>query len=142
MSTFTSATSARTSRPSFLSGEFEIVRYAEFLAKEYPKALADAIDAAVKEETVALQEAARQSDNGWTGMVSNLSVSYNENSGTLEYGIPNDSDSSRSATDLEYGVPGSNAPQPLLRSFVKSREESFGNIISNKVAATLNKKYR
>lgn len=137
-----SSSTSRSSRPSFIDGEFEIVRYAEFLAKEYPKALANAIDFAVREETLALQEAARQSNNGWVGMVGKLGVSYNENQGTVEYGIPNNDEGSTAATDLEYGVPGTNAPQPLLRSFVKSREADFGNVISNKVAATLNGKYR
>lgn len=118
------------------------MRYASFLAKEYPKALADAIDSAVREETLALQEAARQSNNGWVGMVGKLGVSYNENEGMVQYGIPNDDESSRKATDLEYGVPGSNAPQPLLRSFVKSREKDFSGNIATKVAKTLNGKYK
>lgn len=142
MSTSTSAASKRTSRPSFIDGEFEIVRYAEFLAKEYPKALAAAIKEATKEETLALQNAARNSDTPWMGMISKLKVNYNENNGMLEYGIPNDDESSRPATDLEYGVPNVNAPQPLLRSFVKEREEDFGNTISDKVAQRLNGKYR
>lgn len=142
MSTSTSAASKRTSRPSFIDGEFEVVRYAEFLAKEYPKALAAAIKESVKEETAALKDAARNSDTPWMGMVSKLGVNYNENSGMVEYGIPNDDESSRSATDLEYGVPNVNDPQPLLRSFVKQRESELGNIISDKVAQRLNGKYR
>lgn len=142
MSAPISTPASRTSRASFIDGEFEIVRYAEFLAKEYPKALAKAIEETSKEETLALQEAARNSDTGWMGMIGNLGVSYNEGEGTVEYGIPNDDELSRSATDLEYGVPGGNAPQPLLRSFLKRREEKFGNTISNKIAKTLNGKYR
>lgn len=142
MSAPISTPASRTSKQSFIDGEFEIVRYAEFLAKEYPKALATAIEQAAREETLALQEAARQSDTGWMGMIGSLGVNYNENEGTVEYGIANNDELSRSATDLEYGVPGSNAPQPLLRSFLKRREEEFGNTVANKVARTLNGKYR
>lgn len=141
MEAHSSSPAARTSRPSFISGEFEIVRYASFLAKEYPKALANAIDAAVREETVALQEAARNSNSAWVGLTGKLNVSYNEDNGLLEYGVSNDDETSRQATDLEYGVT-TEPPKPLLRSFVKSREEQFGNVISTKVAQTLNGKYK
>ena len=53
------SSAARSSRPSFISGEFEVVRYAEFLAKNYASALAQAIKESTKEETQALKERAQ-----------------------------------------------------------------------------------
>lgn len=133
---------ARSSRPSFISGEFEVVRYAEFLAKEYAKALAQSIKESTKEETIALQERAKNSKTDWAKVSDSLKVTYNENTGNVDYGITGDDEKARLATDLEYGVPTKVAPQPLLRSQVLGNQTKFSNKIANKVHAKLTAKYR
>ena len=62
--------SARSSRPSLLSGTLEIVKYAEFLSKEYAKALAKSIKEVAQEETKELRKKAKESSTAWA-MVSN-----------------------------------------------------------------------
>ena len=133
---------ARSSRPSFISGEFEVVRYAEFLAKEYAKALAQAIKESTKEETIALQERAKNSKTDWAKVSDSLKVTYNESTGTVDYGITGNDEKARLATDLEYGVPTKVAPQPLLRSQVLGNQTELSNKIANKVHAKLTAKYR
>lgn len=136
------SSAARSSRPSFISGEFEVVRYAEFLAKEYAKALAQAIKESTKEETIALQERAKNSKTDWAKVSDSLKVTYNESTGTVDYGITGNDEKTRLATDLEYGVPTKVAPQPLLRSQVLGNQTELSNKIANKVHAKLTAKYR
>jgi hypothetical protein len=136
------SSAARSSRPSFISGEFEVVRYAEFLAKEYAKALAQAIKESTKEETIALQERAKNSKTDWAKVSDSLKVTYNESTGTVDYGITDNDEKARLATDLEYGVPTKVAPQPLLRSQVLGNQTELSNKIANKVHAKLTAKYR
>jgi len=136
------SSAARSSRPSFISGEFEVVRYAEFLAKEYAKALAQAIKESTKEETIALQERAKNSKTDWAKVSDSLKVTYNESTGTVDYGITGNDEKARLATDLEYGVPTKVAPQPLLRSQVLGNQTELSNKIANKVHAKLTAKYR
>lgn len=133
---------ARSSRPSFISGEFEVVRYAEFLAKNYANALAQAIKESTKEETIALQKRAKESKTNWTKVSDSLEVTYNENTGNVDYGITGNDEKARLATDLEYGVPTKVAPQPLLRSQVLGNQTELSNKIANKVHAKLTAKYR
>lgn len=133
---------ARSSRPSFISGEFEVVRYAEFLAKNYASALAQAIKESTKEETIALQKRAKESKTNWTKVSDSLEVTYNENTGNVDYGITGNDEKARLATDLEYGVPTKVAPQPLLRSQVLGNQTELSNKIANKVHAKLTAKYR
>lgn len=136
------SSAARSSRPSFISGEFEVVRYAEFLAKNYASALAQAIKESTKEETIALQERAKNSKTDWTKVSDSLEVTYNESTGTVDYGITGNDEKARLATDLEYGVPTKVAPQPLLRSQVLGNQTELSNKIANKVHAKLTAKYR
>lgn len=136
------SSAARSSRPSFISGEFEVVRYAEFLAKNYASALAQAIKESTKEETIALQERAKNSKTDWTKISDSLEVTYNESTGTVDYGISGNDEKARLATDLEYGVPTKVAPQPLLRSQVLGNQTELSNKIANKVHAKLTAKYR
>lgn len=136
------SSAARSSRPSFISGDFEVVRYAEFLSKEYARALSQAIKESTKEETQALREKAKNSKTDWVKVSNNLEVNYNENTGTVDYGIPGNDEKARLATDLEYGVPTIVAPQPLIRSQVLGNQTEFGNKIANKVHAKLTAKYR
>lgn len=136
------SSAARSSRPSFISGEFEVVRYAEFLAKNYASALAQAIKESTKEETIALQERAKNSKTDWTKVSDSLEVTYNESTGTVDYGISGNDEKARLATDLEYGVPTKVAPQPLLRSQVLGNQTELSNKIANKVHAKLTAKYR
>ena len=133
---------ARSSRPSFISGEFEVVRYAAFLAKEYASALAQAIKESTKEETQALKERAKNSKTDWSKVSDSLEVNYNESTGTIDYGIHGNDEKARLATDLEYGVPTKVAPQPLLRSQVLGNKTELSNKIANKVHAKLTAKYR
>jgi hypothetical protein len=81
-----SSPAVRTSRPSFIDGELEIVRYAQFLATEYPKALRKAIKQAVKEEQSALQEAA-SNDGDWNQLANSMSVRYNTETADVVYGV-------------------------------------------------------
>ena len=136
------SSAARSSRPSFISGEFEVVRYAAFLAKEYASALAQAIKESTKEETQALKERAKNSKTDWSKVSDSLEVNYNESTGTIDYGIPGNDEKARLATDLEYGVPTKVAPQPLLRSQVLGNKTELSNKIANKVHAKLTAKYR
>jgi len=136
------SSAVRSSRPSFISGEFEVVRYAEFLAKEYAGALAQAINESTKEETQLLKEKAKNSKTDWVKVSDSLEVNYNENTGTIDYGITGNDEKARLATDLEYGVPTKNAPQPLLRSQVLGNQTELSNKIANKVHAKLKAKYR
>lgn len=136
------SSAARSSRPSFISGDFEVVRYAEFLSKEYARALSQAIKESTKEETQALREKAKNSKTDWSKVSDSLEVNYNENTGTVDYGIPGNDEKARLATDLEYGVPTIVAPQPLIRSQVLGNQTEFGNKIANKVHAKLTAKYR
>ncbi len=136
------SSAARSSRPSFISGEFEVVRYAEFLAKNYASALAQAIKESTKEETAALKEKAKNSKTDWTKVSDSLQVVYNESTGTVDYGISGNDEKARLATDLEYGVPTKVAPQPLLRSQVLGNQTELSNKIANKVHAKLTAKYR
>jgi len=136
------SSAARFSRPSFISGEFEVVRYAEFLAKNYASALAQAIKESTKEETSALQERAKNSKTDWAKISDSLEVTYNESTGNVDYGITGNDEKARLATDLEYGVPTKVAPQPLLRSQVLGNQTEFSNKIANKVHAKLTAKYR
>lgn len=136
------SSAARSSRPSFISGEFEVVRYAAFLAKEYASALAQAIKESTKEETQALKERAKNSKTDWSKVSDSLEVNYNESTGTIDYGISGDDEKARLATDLEYGVPTKVAPQPLLRSQVLGNQTELSNKIANKVHAKLTAKYR
>lgn len=136
------SSAARSSRPSFISGEFEVVRYAEFLAKNYASALAQAIKESTKEETSALQERAKNSKTDWAKVSDSLEVTYNESTGNVDYGITGNDEKARLATDLEYGVPTKVAPQPLLRSQVLGNQTEFSNKIANKVHAKLTAKYR
>jgi len=136
------SSAARSSRPSFISGEFEVVRYAEFLAKNYASALAQAIKESTKEETSALQERAKNSRTDWAKVSDSLEVTYNESTGNVDYGITGNDEKARLATDLEYGVPTKVAPQPLLRSQVLGNQTEFSNKIANKVHAKLTAKYR
>ena len=136
------SSAARSSRPSFISGEFEVVRYAEFLAKNYASALAQAIKESTKEETQALKERAKNSKTDWSKVSDSLEVNYNESTGTIDYGISGDDEKARLATDLEYGVPTKVAPQPLLRSQVLGNQTELSNKIANKVHAKLTAKYR
>jgi len=133
---------ARSSRPSFISGEFEVVRYAEFLAKNYASALAQAIKESTKEETIALQKRAKESKTNWTKVSDSLEVTYNENTGNVDYGITGNDEKARLATDLEYGVPTKVAPQPLLRSQVLNTQTELSNKIADKVHSKLTAKYR
>jgi len=133
---------ARSSRPSFISGEFEVVRYAEFLAKEYAKALAQAIKESTKEETLALQKRAKHSKTDWAKVSDSLEVVYNESTGNIDYGIPGNDEKARLATDLEYGVLTKIAPQPLLRSQVLNTQTELSNKIADKVHSKLTAKYR
>lgn len=136
------SSAARSPRPSFISGEFEVVRYAEFLAKNYASALAQAIKESTKEETSALQERAKNSKTDWAKVSDSLEVTYNENTGNVDYGITGNDEKARLATDLEYGVPTKVAPQPLLRSQVLGNQTELSNKIANKVHAKLTAKYR
>lgn len=138
-----SSPAARSSRPSFIDGQFEIVKYAEFLSKEYAKALAQAIKEVSREETNELRKKAKESSTAWSRVASDLESRYNENTGNFEYGIMDQrTKNAKVATDLEYGVPKQNEPQPLLRSHVVSNQKELGNKIANKVHAKLNGKYR
>lgn len=135
--------SARSSRPSFLSGTLEIVKYAEFLSKEYAKALAQSIKEISREETKELRKKAKESSTAWARVASDLESRYNEGTGNFEYGVMDQrTTSARVATDLEYGVPKQNAPQPLLRSHAISTQKELGDRIANKVHARLKEKYR
>lgn len=136
------SSAARSSGPSFISGEFEVVRYAEFLAKNYASALAQAIKESTKEETQALKERAKNSKTDWSKVSDSLEVNYNESTGTIDYGISGNDEKARLATDLEYGVPTKVAPQPLLRSQVLGNQTELSNKIANKVHAKLTVKYR
>jgi len=136
------SSAARSSRPSFISGEFEVVRYAEFLAKNYASALAQAIKESTKEETIALQKRAKESKTNWTKVSDSLEVTYNENTGNVDYGITGNDEKARLATDLEYGVPTKVAPQPLLRSQVLNTQTELSNKIADKVHSKLTAKYR
>lgn len=135
--------SARSSRPSFLSGTLEIVKYAEFLSKEYAKALAQSVKEIAGEETKELRKKAKESSTAWARVSSDLESRYNEKTGNFEFGIMDQRTSSALiATDLEYGVPKQDAPQPMLRSHVASTQTELGNRIANKVHAKLKEKYR
>lgn len=136
------SSAVRSSRPSFISGEFEVVRYAEFLAKNYASALAQAIKESTKEETIALQKRAKESKTNWTKVSDSLEVTYNENTGNVDYGITGNDEKARLATDLEYGVPTKVAPQPLLRSQVLNTQTELSNKIADKVHSKLTAKYR
>jgi hypothetical protein len=136
-----SSPAVRTSRPSFIDGELEIIKYAQFLATEYPKALRKAIKQAVKEEQSALQEAA-SNDGDWNQLANNMSVRYNTETADVVYGVTTGKQAMQKATDLEYGVPQQNAPRPLLRSFAKSREHDFGKRVEELVEMELRNKYR
>ena len=136
------SSAARSSRPSFILGEFEVVRYAEFLAKNYASALAQAIKESTKEETQALKERAKNSKTDWSKVSDSLEVNYNEGTGTIDYGIPSNDEKARLDTDLEYGVPTKVAPQPLLRSQVLGNQTELSNKIANKVHSKLTAKYR
>ena len=136
------SSAARSSRPSFILGEFEVVRYAEFLAKNYASALAQAIKESTKEETQALKERAKNSKTDWSKVSDSLEVNYNEGTGTIDYGIPGNDEKACLATDLEYGVPTKVAPQPLLRSQVLGNKTELSNKIANKVHSKLTAKYR
>jgi hypothetical protein len=136
-------TSARSSRPSFLSGTFEVVKYAEFLSKEYSKALAKSINEVTKEQTNELRKKAKESSTAWARIASDLESRYNEKTGSFEFGIMDQRTiSSKIATDLEYGVPRQNAPQPLLRAHAVSAQKQLGDRIANKVHAKLKEKYQ
>lgn len=138
-----SMSSARSSRPSFLSGTLEIVKYAEFLSKEYAKALAQSIKEVSKEETKELRKKAKESSTAWSRVSSDLESRYNEKTGSFEFGVMDQrTKSAKIATDLEYGVPKQNAPQPLLRSHTVSNQKELGDRIANKVHAKLKEKYR
>lgn len=135
--------SARSSRPSLLSGTLEIVKYAEFLSKEYAKALAKSIKEVAQEETKELRKKAAESSTAWARVSSDLESRYNEKTGNFEFGVMDQGTaSSLIATDLEYGVPEQNAPQPLLRSHAISNQKELGDRIANKVHAKLKEKYR
>lgn len=136
------SSTARSSRPSFIDGNFEIVKYAEFLSKEYARALAQAIKEVTKEETTELQKKAKDSSTAWSTLSNNVDAKYNEETGNFEYGIKGNSEQARMATDLEYGVPSKVAPQPLLRSHVLSNQNGVGNKIAEKVHVKLKAKYR
>jgi len=135
--------SARSSRPSFLSGTLEIVKYAEFLSKEYAKALAKSIKEVAQEETKELRKKAKESSTAWARVSADLESRYNEKTGNFEFGVMDQrTTNARVATDLEYGVPKQNAPQPLLRSHAISNQKELGDRIANKVHAKLKEKYR
>lgn len=135
--------SARSSRPSFLSGTLEIVKYAEFLSKEYAKALAKSIKEVAQEETKELRKKAKESSTAWARVSSDLESRYNEKTGNFEFGVMDQrTTNARIATDLEYGVPKQNAPQPLLRSHAISNQKELGDRIANKVHTKLKEKYR
>ena len=135
--------SARSSRPSFLSGTLEIVKYAEFLSKEYAKALAKSIKEVAQEETKELRKKAAESRTAWATVSSDLESRYNEKTGNFEFGVMDQqTNSALVATDLEYGVPNQNAPQPLLRSHTVSNQKALGDRIANKVHALLKAKYK
>jgi hypothetical protein len=136
-----SSPAVRTSRPSFIDGELEIIKYAQFLSTEYPKALRKAIKQAVKEEQSALQEAANN-DGDWNQLTDKMSVNYNPETADIVYGVTTGKQAMQKATDLEYGVPEKNAPRPLLRSFAKSREHDFGKRVEELVELELRNKYR
>lgn len=140
---YSASTSAGlTSGSSFMSGNLEIIRYAEFLAKEYPKAIAAAIKKAEKREQTALRSAAQKSVAGWSDLTENLEVVYDEASAQFVYGVAGDSEAALRATDLEYGVPSKNAPSPLIRSVTKERETDLGKFITDDIESRLNRKYR
>jgi hypothetical protein len=138
----TPASAQLTSSSSLISGNLEIIRYVEFLAKEYPKAIAAAIKKAEKREQSALRSAAKKSATGWSEITEDLDVVYDESSSQFVYGIAGDSNAALRATDLEYGVPTKNAPSPLIRSVAKERELDLGKFITDEIESRLNRKYQ
>lgn len=127
---------------SFISGVPEIVNYAEFLAREYLPALSEAIMEAVEMEQGLLKERAYNSPDNWSALYEDMSVSFNPETSEFVYGVPGNTENALKATDLEYGVPSQNAPNPLVRSFVKEREQDLGKDIANAVSRRLNGRYR
>lgn len=126
----------------FIQGLPDIVNYAKFLQSEFPKAFAIALQETLQEEQAILQEDAYDSTAGWSGLSSALSVDFDTATEYIVHGIPGDKKESRKATDLEYGVPGKNAPAPLIRSFVKDRELDLGENISKRIDTILKDKYK
>ena len=131
--------SVSTSSQSFLSGNLEIIKYATWLAAEYPKALSKAIAQARYEEQESLRDSST-GDPSWGGLTDSLSVTYNPDDASFVYGVTDENH--QKAKDLEYGVPDKSAPSPLLRSFAKSRETDLGKRISTLVDNDLKGRYK
>lgn len=130
-----------TSKTSLISGELSIMGYAEFLSKEYPKALRKAITQAVEDEQTALRESA-DTNSEWSDLADGLSVRYDSEQTAFVYGTEDAPENSQKSKDLEYGVPTKTAPNPLLRSFAKSREFDLGERVAKLVDKDLASRYR
>jgi hypothetical protein len=124
----------------FISGVPDIVKYANFLSKEYAKALSTAIRKAEQNEKKLLKKEASTSVNDWVNFADDLTVEYVPEEGVFKYGIVSTADTS-SASALEYGT-GETSAQPLLRSTAKGREEDLGKYIDEELSKKLKKMYK